>query len=298
MGLLEALKQYASDAAGGSLNPEVGNTLSGLLNYGKDRARYIGGLLDDSSPINKDFKNWHDRTQLGLADLIAGKEGPQADYGYSQIMNMAGNAPMGIMKMGPDWIGKVQPSLDKLAKNKDKFLYHSSDPANLDSLHYGIEPQQGGPWVREVANGTGVDDVEEMLSQTTPLAWMSDSPSWVKSFVSRVSGKPLSSVTPDDIEKYGHLAIINKKAPDTGNIYKIGAEGLSNGEYSMLENLRGKKMKAYETPLYGEDNFGNKLEPFGVERSEYVTTDSVSPMLQLTGKELVEFLRKAGLLAP
>jgi len=161
MGLLEALKQFASDAAGGSLNPEVGNTLSGLLNYGKDRAKYIGGLLDDSSPINKDFKNWHDRTQLGLADLIAGKEGPQADYGYSQIMNMAGNAPMGITKV----VGPRHQAMETARRNAVEMLglpenntamdrakamgidtpavhfsRHGADVTELDSGKYAIAP--------------------------------------------------------------------------------------------------------------------------------------------------------------
>jgi hypothetical protein len=209
---------------------------------------------------------------------------------------LGGLAMVGMIKPGADWVGKKSPTVEKLARNKDKFLYHSSDPKNLDSLHYGIEPTNTGPWVSEVAHGTGVDDVVGLLENSTPLAWFSDTPTWVPAFVSRVTGKPVSQITAEDIAKHGHLAVINRKGADTGNIYKIGKQGLLEGEYSTVENLRGKKMKAYETPMYGETNYGRRMDPFGVEHDEYVSTDTVTPLVQLTGDDLVQFLRLSGFL--
>ena len=143
------------------------------------------------------------------------------------------NAGAGI-KPGADWSSSRMPEVHRLARNKDKFLYHSGNPENLESMHYAIEPQQGGPWIKEIAHGA-LDDVDNFLENTTPLAWFSDQPSWVKMMVSRIVKKPISEITNQDIVNYGHLAIISKKSPDTKNMYHIGSEGLSNGEYSDVD---------------------------------------------------------------
>lgn len=280
-GLLGAAKQYISDAApGGALNRE----------WTPENVRTAGEVASMMPNPAGDV----------ISGLLAVDDLRKGDYG-SAALNSLGLVPFvpalgGIIKPGMDWASKKPPDIRKLAKNKDKFLYHSSDPQNLDSLHYGIEPTNSGPWVTEVAHGTGADDVSELLERSTPLSWFSDEPKWVNAFVSRITGKPVSQITKDDIAQHGHLAIINKKAADTKNIYKIGNEGLSQGEYSIVQNLRGQKMKAYETPIYGETHYGNRLEPFGVERNEYVGTDTVAPMVQLTGDDLVQFLRFSGLL--
>lgn len=86
--LIRMGKQYVSDAMpGGALNPETG-----------EQARYISGVTDpDNSQIGRDLQAWHRRTQAGLADQLAGNQTPEADYAYQQVMNMAGNAPMGIV---------------------------------------------------------------------------------------------------------------------------------------------------------------------------------------------------------
>lgn len=89
--LLRMGKQYLSDAMpGGSLNQE----LQPLV----DRTQYIGGLTDPQSPISQDLQGWHKRTQRGLADQLQGKETPEAEYAYQQLMNMAGVAPVGMIK--------------------------------------------------------------------------------------------------------------------------------------------------------------------------------------------------------
>ena len=196
------------------------------------------------------------------------------------------------IKKGLGWAGSKTPDTSKLAKNAKKFIYHSDIAPNVNELHHGIEPQQGGPWVREVAHGA-VDNVDEFLENTTPLAWFSDDPTWVKMKVSRHLNKSLSELTEDDIRKYGHLAIINKKDPSLENIWRVGEEGLSNGEYSKVQTLKGESIPAYQTDLYQNDYQGNK-EPFGVERDEWVSTQPVEPFVQLTGDDLIDFLKKSG----
>lgn len=89
--LYRALKGYARDALpGGSLNPESAPVA--------DQARYIGGMIDPSSAISNDLQNWHKRTQLGLANQLAGKQTPEAEQAYQTIMSMAGMAPLGLTK--------------------------------------------------------------------------------------------------------------------------------------------------------------------------------------------------------
>jgi hypothetical protein len=195
-----------------------------------------------------------------------------------------------IVKPGISWQGKAVPDVKKLAKQSDKFLYHSDTAENIENLQYGIEPQQGGSWVREIAEGA-VDDVDELLGRTTPLSWFSDEPEWVKIKVARKLNKPLADVTVDDIREHGHLALVNKKDPNLTDIYRVGEQGLMEGPYSKVQTIGGSEVKAYETPIY-QDN----MEPFGVERNEWIATQDVEPFVQLTGDDLVEFMRLKGLL--
>ena len=197
-----------------------------------------------------------------------------------------------MVKPGLSWQGKKIPDVEKLAKQSDKFLYHSDTAENIENLQYGIEPQQGGPWVREIAEGA-VDDVDELLERSTPLSWFSDDPTWVKIKVSRKLGKPLSEVTVDDIREHGHLALINKKDPNLTDIYRVGEEGLGQGPYSKVKTIGGSEVKAYETPIYQDG-----MEPFGAERNEWIATQNVEPFVQLTGDDLVKFMRIKGLLEP
>lgn len=86
--MAQALKQYAADAIpGGSLNPETQPVA--------DRAKYMAGALDPNSQISGDLQGWHKKTQAGLTDQLAGKETPEAEYAYQQMMNIAGVAPIG-----------------------------------------------------------------------------------------------------------------------------------------------------------------------------------------------------------
>jgi hypothetical protein len=194
----------------------------------------------------------------------------------------------GTVTPGLSWAGKTLPAIEKLAKAKDKFLYHSDVASSVPNLQYGIEPQQGGKWIKEVAEGTGVDPKEIFASQT-PMSWFSDTPTWVKVKVARELNKHVNEVTVDDIKKYGHLAIVNKKDPYLTDIWKVGESGLMEGPYSKVKDLQGQQIPAYQTNMFQEG-----LEPFGVERNEWVSTQSVEPFLQLTGDDLVKFLELTG----
>lgn len=209
---------------------------------------------------------------------------------YGRQAMEAGSGFAGTVLPGQSWMGKKIPSVEKLAKQKDKFLYHSDTAKNIQDLQYGIEPQQGGKWIREIAEGTGVDP-EEIFARQTPMAWFSDQPTWVKIKVAREVNKPIDKVTVDDIRKHGHLAIINKKDPYLKDIWKVGKEGLSEGQYSKVTDIKGKQVPAYQTQMYQDG-----LEPFGVERNEWVATQSVDPFIQLTGDDLVKYLQLTGLL--
>jgi hypothetical protein len=227
------------------------------------------------------------------ADEILSGKWINTPYGQNAIDQSSGFA--GTITAGPSWMGKKVPSVEKLAKNQGKFLYHSDTAKNLENLKYGIDPQQGGNWVKEIAQGA-TDDVEGLLANQTPMSWFSDKPEWVKIKVARELNKPLNEVTINDIKKHGHLAIINKKDPYLKDIWKVGETGLSEGGYSKVENLKGEKIPAYQTNMYQEGNYGQKMEPFGVERNEWVSTQSVEPLLQLTGDNLVKYLQLTGIL--
>lgn len=186
--------------------------------------------------------------------------------------------------------GNKLPSIDALAKKRDKFVYHSGVSDDVSSLQYGVEPQIG-PWVEEVLAGS-VDDedfMREIMTNAVPVAWWSKEPTWAAAKVARKLNKPVSEVTEADLLEHGHVAMVPKKDSEAQYLYWIGQEGLRNGPYSEIEDISGRKIKAYDTDL-----FQGEYGPEGVERNEYITARSIEPYLQLTGPELVEFLRKTG----
>ena len=100
----------------------------------------------------------------------------------------------------------------------------------------------------------------------------------------------------DDIEKHGHLAIINKKSPSAQDIYFLPEQGLNDGSQSIVYDIQGNPKKAWQTDLYQEGNYGQRIEPFGTEKNEYVSAKTVEPFIQLTGKDLVDFMKAQGLI--
>lgn len=204
--------------------------------------------------------------------------------------------PMRAIELGPDFLGKRPPKIENLARTSDKFLFHSSTADKAKDLRYGVEPQAGGPWVREIAAGATDQNLDDFFENVTPLAWFSDKPEWIKSMVGRKLNKPFDKVTAKDIEEHGHLAFINKKSPETENITYIPSKGLMEGGQSKVFDIQGNPKKAWETGLYQEGRYGTQMEPFGVERNEYVSPKTIEPLLQLTGPELVQFMKIKGLL--
>ena len=169
-------------------------------------------------------------------------------------------------------------------------VYHSgSVDEAADIARYGVEPQLG-PWVKEVLSGA-VDDQElydEIIGNSPPVAWWSETPSWVESKIRRRTGR--SDVTDEDIAKYGHLAVLDP-ADYADEMYRVGPEGLSMGPYSDIENLLGERMKLYDTDMYRHE-YGRDYEPFGVEVNEIITPVAIEPTYNLTGGNLVDFLRR------
>jgi hypothetical protein len=221
---------------------------------------------------------------------------PFAPKGMKMIRATEG-MPVGMsIDLGPNFLGKRPPKIENLARTSDKFLFHSSTADKAKDLRYGIEPQAGGNWVREVASGATDQNLDDFFKNVTPLAWFSDKPEWIKAMVGRKLNKPFDKVTAKDIEKHGHLAFINKKSSDAENITYIPNEGLMEGGQSKVFDIQGNPKKAWETGLYQEGRYGTQMEPFGVERNEYVSPESIEPLLQLTGPELVEFMKLKGFL--
>ena len=200
------------------------------------------------------------------------------------------------VQLGSDFLGKKPPTPEQLSRVSNKFLYHSSTADKANDLLYGIEPQAGGNWVREVAGGAVEGNLDDFFENVTPLSWFSDNPSWIKAMVGRKLDKPFDKVTVDDIEKHGHLAIINKKSPSAQDIYFLPEQGLNDGSQSIVYDIQGNPKKAWQTDLYQEGNYGQRIEPFGTEKNEYVSAKTVEPFIQLTGKDLVDFMKAQGLI--
>lgn len=241
---------------------------------GQDRA---GRVMDVASVTPFGF---------GLDVYDAGREAGQGNFGTAGVL--------GAMAIIPgSFPGNKLPSVNALAKKADKFAYHSGTADNVADMQYGVEPQIG-PWVEEVLAGS-VDDagqLDEIMQNAVPVAWWSKTPTWVKAKVARKLNKPQSEITEADIIEHGHLAMVPRKGDDAEELYWVGQDGLMNGAYSDLETATGKKVKAYNTELYN-----GQYGPEGVERNEYITPNSIEPYLQLTGEELLEFLKLSGALS-
>lgn len=188
MGLLDAFIQYVKDAApGGLLNAETKPIA--------DRVNYIGGLLDNNSQISQDAQNWHKRTQKGLADQLAGRESPDAEYAYGSMMNAAGMAPVGILR---------NAAMDSAAKAhfgktfnpaETGFLLDDATRLDLSGRHYasGYEnvggkyvPKAGQPdYLRgnravdhrelgDLVNEGGWGGLSDFMNQTGAVRYMPD----------------------------------------------------------------------------------------------------------------------------
>lgn len=282
--------------------------LSGILGFvdrAKQSARANVGLL--VSDPKEYFASMEDQArQFNQASLLATQaernamrglpvtpEQASAKQYVDQVTSDLAMGFAGTVTPGFSWVSKKPPTVEKLAKSQDKFLYHSDTAKNVENLKYGIDPQQGGSWIKEIAEGTGLN-ADDVISSQTPMAWFSDAPTWVKVKVAREINKPVSKVTIDDIKKHGHLAIINKKDQSLKDIWRVGEQGLSQGGYSKVTDIKGNQIPAYQTNMYQEGNYGQRLEPFGVEKNEWVSTQSVEPFVQLTGDDLVKFLNLIG----
>jgi len=182
--------------------------------------------------------------------------------------------------------GSVQDAVD-LARS-GRGIFHSSQADQFDEINkYGVEPQYG-PWVKEIAEGA--TDDPSFLDDMPMAAWWSEQPDWVKMKTARAAGKNVNDVTVDDIRKYGHLSIADAdEYADT--VYRVPEEGIEY-EGSEIFNLSGERMPVYASDLYEYGDDGTGRYPFGIERNELVTRESIEPKYSLTGQELVDFLEQ------
>jgi hypothetical protein len=232
----------------------------------------------------------------GAGRLVGSAINDAMIYGRGPLASITPQ-PMRAVELGSEFLGKNPPKIENLARTSDKFLFHSSTADKAKDLKYGVEPQAGGNWVREIAAGATDQNLDDFFENVTPLAWFSDKPEWIKAMVGRKLNKPFDKVTAKDIEEHGHLAFINKKSPEAENITYIPEQGLIEGSQSVVYDInKANPKKAWETGIYQEGRYGSQMEPFGVEKNEYVSPESVEPLLQLTGPELVQFMKLKGLL--
>ena len=177
-------------------------------------------------------------------------------------------------------------------------LYHSGDKSIADDVHFGTEPNRG-EWVREVLDGATDDQgAIDAIAREPAVTFLSDAPDWVVSKVARKLGKNDKDVTLEDVREHGHLAVFKVDADaDVVRAIDPDSEGFTNA------TGRESYERWHETPLYSEGDVytgeGRLSEtPFGVERGDYFTTESVSPEYTLTGDGLVEFLQRKGVPLP
>ena len=286
--LYEAARQQQSELAAEGRRPVFGGLLSKEPTYGTDTLRYEGignmlaGLLSPAAKaVDAPISAY--RGTIPQEDMISEAlgVGGLAMAGGGAVAKPKGS--LGAFFARED--GTLEDAL-KLAKS-GRGIFHSSQADQFDEINkYGVEPQYG-PWTREIAEGAAEDP--RFLDEMPMAAWWSEQPDWVKMKTARAAGKSVNDVTVDDIRKYGHLSIADAdEYADT--VYRIPEEGIDY-EGSQVSDLTGEKMPLYATDLYefGDDNVGRY--PFGIERNELVTRETVEPKYSLTGQDLIDFLR-------
>lgn len=287
--LFDLARQQGESLEQEGRRPVLGGLLSKEPVMGTDTIRYEGItplLLNLIEPIARGI----DAPRAAAQNLI-----PQEDM-ISEAFGTAGTAMIGGgLAAKPSGAlgafygregGSIQDALE-LARS-GRGIFHSSQADQFDEINrYGVEPQYG-PWVKEIAEGA--TDDPSFLDDMPMAAWWSEQPDWVKMKTARAAGKSVNDVTVDDIRKYGHLSIADAdEYADT--VYRIPEEGIDY-EGSEVSNLSGERMPLYATDLYEHGDDGVGRYPFGIERNELVTRESVEPKYSFTGQELVDFLEQ------
>jgi hypothetical protein len=282
-------RAYRNRLAQQGRRPVLGGLLSKEPVMGTDTLRYegirpfVGNLLE---PIIKGG----DTVRASRAGLIPREDILGEAFGAAGAAMLGGGfAPKPAGALGAFYGregGSIKDALE-LARS-GRGIFHSSQADQFDEINrYGVEPQYG-PWVKEVAEGA--TDDPSFLDDMPMAAWWSEQPDWVKAKTARSAGKNVKDVTVDDIRKYGHLSIADAdEYADT--VYRIPEEGIEY-EGSEVSNLSNERMPLYATDLYEYGDDGAGRYPFGIERNELVTRESVEPKYSLTGQELVDFLEQ------
>jgi len=151
-----------------------------------------------------------------------------------------------------------------------------------------LEPVISG-WVEEVASGAGDVPIEEI---TYPLSYMSDEATgWITMIVGRKVNKHPDKVSLSDVYEHGRLNVISADKDET-SVYRVG----DYSETQEVQNLRGERVKFWETDLYDEGDIytgeGRLTEmPVGPEPSDFITADSLELSTSLIGGDLILFIK-------
>lgn len=148
----------------------------------------------------------------------------------------------------------------------EKTLYHGTITHNIESIKQnGLIPSIGD-FVKHSYNGAVDGDIMDYLEEVlfaTDKKQLYKAKTAIISQIAYKLGKNYHSVTNEDFEKYGALAIIK------------------NGE------------QYFDFYTEDDDYYGNL--PISVETGDYFTKDEIIPDYILTGKKLIKFFSKYNL---
>jgi hypothetical protein len=182
-----------------------------------------------------------------------------------------------------DKIIKIENEIDRMKTENYRVLFHSGDSSRNEDLKFGIEPQFGD-WLKEVLSGA-IDDDEEMLNtiidnEHNQTCFFSEDPSWVsiKAQRAKKDKNSLQETTIEDIINHGQLCIVFIDEEEDEQTFKRA--GSKEDDYVEKSTyLFSNEIADYEIP-------------FGVERGDIYSHDSIEPNHTLTGVELVGFLAR------
>lgn len=160
----------------------------------------------------------------------------------------------------------IHEYLNEYPQLNEKTLYHGTIIHNLPSIEEnGLMPTIGD-FVKNMYAGAVDGDVMDYLEEilyATDKKQIDKARTAIIYQISNKLGKTFHSVTNEDFEKYGALAVVK------------------NGD------------EYFDFNSEEDQNYGKA--PLGVETGDYYTRDEITPDYILTGKKLTSFFKKFGL---
>jgi hypothetical protein len=170
---------------------------------------------------------------------------------------------MKLKKLAQDILGGY---LNEQRLLNEKTLYHGTTIHNLPSIEQnGLMPTIGD-FVKDMYAGSVDGDVMDYLEEilyATDKKQIDKASTAIVYQIAKKLGKDYHSVTNEEFEKYGALAVVK------------------NGD------------EYFDFHSEEDQHYGRA--PLGVETGDYYTRDEITPDYILTGKKLTSFFKKFGL---